>query len=283
MAYVSMIPILKKARKEKYAVGAFNILNHLTAKATIEMAEELKSPLIIQTSTSTVKYIGMRELIRFLKPMCEEASVPVAIHLDHCTDKEFAKKCIDAGWSSVMFDGSKLPLEENIKYSSEIAEYAHKKDVSVEGEIGAIFGVEDDIVVSGEAPLASVDGSKKYLEGALIDAFAPAIGTAHGLYKGKPNIHFDLFSEIEKFSPCPLVVHGGTGLEADVFKRLIDDGATKINVSTAIKIAYINGMKKYLNQHPNDLEPLKLDKYISDNVKTTVKEHIALFGSSSRA
>jgi fructose-bisphosphate aldolase class II len=266
MAYVSMNPILESARKGKYAVGAFNILNHLTAKAVIEAAEELKSPLIIQTSTSTVKSIGMIELIRFLKPMAESATVPVAIHLDHCTDKELAKKCIDAGWSSVMFDGSKLPLEDNIKYSKEIVEYAHKKDVSVEGELGAIFGVEDDIVVSGETPLATVDGSRKYLVGAHVDAFAPAIGTAHGLYKGKPNIRFDLFSDIEKISPCPLVVHGGTGLEADVFTRLIRDGAAKINVSTAVKIAYIDGMKEYLAQHPNNLEPLKLDKFVSDKV-----------------
>ena len=284
MPYVNMNPILQKARKEKYGVGAFNIVNHLIARAVIQTAEELNSPLIIQTSTSTVKSLGVKELITMLQPMAEAAKIPIAIHLDHCTDLEFTKKCIDAGWSSVMFDGSKLPLEENIKCTNEIIEYAHKKNVSIEGELGAIFGVEEDIIVrSGEGALATLEGSQRFLAEAKVDAYAPAIGTAHGLYKGKPNIQFDLFAEIEKFSPCPLVVHGGTGLDDDTFKRLIQTGGAKVNISTALKIAYFEGMKEYLSNHENDVEPLKIDKNISESIKKVAKTHMILFGSENKA
>lgn len=284
MAYVNMKQMLEKARKERYAVGAFNIVNYLTAQAVIDAAEELNSPLILQTSASTVKQIGVKELADMLIPMAKRAKIPVAIHLDHCTDIELVKKCIDAGWSSVMIDASKLPLEENIKQTKEVKEYAEGKDVTVEGELGAIVGVEDDIVVEeGEEALASVEKSKIYLEATNIDAFAPAIGTAHGLYKGEPRIDFDRFTEIEKLSSCPLVIHGGTGLAADVFKKLIALGGAKINISTAIKIAYCGGMNEYTVQRPAENNPLKLDKYVSDAVKRIAKEHIELFGSVNRA
>ncbi|WHH59919.1 class II fructose-bisphosphate aldolase [Petroclostridium sp. X23] len=283
MSYVNMGQILKKAREERYAVGAFNILNHLTAKAVIDAAEELRSPLILQTSTATVKFHGVDGLIKQLIPMAEYASIPVAVHLDHCTDADLAKKCLDAGWSSVMFDGSKKPLDENIRLTKEIAAYAKKYNATVEGELGAIVGVEEDVIVaSGDEALAKVDECKIFLEQTGIDAFAPAIGTAHGLYKGKPKINFDLFKEIEEISSCPLVVHGGTGLEGDVFKQLISLGAAKVNISTAIKIAYCSGLKSYIENNADKVEPLKLDQHVIDVVKNTTKEHILLFGSANR-
>jgi fructose-bisphosphate aldolase class II len=284
MSYVNLNQILKKAREERYAIGAFNIFNHLTARAVVDAAEELKSPLILQTSTATVKFYGVNELIRQLVPVAEAASIPVVIHFDHCTDIELAKKCLDAGWSSVMFDGSKLPLDENIRLTKEIAEYAKKLNATVEGELGAIVGVEEDVVVdSEEEALAKVDESKIFVEATGIDAFAPAIGTAHGLYKGKPKINFELFKEINEISTCPLVVHGGTGLDADVFKKLISFGAAKINISTAIKVAYCSGLKSFIADHANDVEPLKLDKYVCDIVKSAAKEHMLLFGSANHA
>lgn len=279
-----MKEMLEISRKERYSVGAFNILNYLTAKAVIEAAEELKSPLILQTSVSTVKTFGAKQLIGMLKLLVEDTAIPVAVHLDHCTDKELAMKCIDEGWSSVMYDGSKLPLAENIKITKEIVAYAKKKNVTVEGELGAIVGVEDNVAVKkGEESLATLHESKEFLASTGIDAYAPAIGTAHGLYKDAPKISFELFESIEKISPCPLVIHGGTGLDDDTFRRLIALGGAKINISTAVKIAYVGGIKEFLANATGSVDPLKLDKYSAENVKRIAKEHISLFGSENKA
>lgn len=284
MGYVNLNDLLKKAREEKYAVGAFNIVNYLTARAAIEAAEMLNSPLILQTSATTVKNIGINSLVDMVLPMIKKAKVPVALHLDHCTDVKLTKECIDAGWSSVMIDASKKPLQENIKLTREIVDYAKKRNVTVEGELGSIVGVEDDIVVEeGNFALASVEESKVYLIETGIDAFAPAIGTSHGLYKGRPKIDFERLHEIEQISPCPIVIHGGTGLEEEVFRKLIVLGGAKVNISTAIKIAYFSGMQDYTSNYPHQNNPLKLDEFVSKRVESTVKAHIGLFGSNNKA
>ncbi|MGL4606570.1 MAG: class II fructose-bisphosphate aldolase [Eubacteriaceae bacterium] len=278
MSYVNMNKILDEARNGHYAVGAFNIVNYLTAKAAVEGAEELGQPIILQTSVKTVKAFGIKEMMGFLKPIAEEAKVDVAIHLDHSTDVEFTKACIDGGWSSVMFDGSQLPLAENIKNTKDILEYANERNVTVEGELGAIVGVEDDIVVEeGMSSHANPSDCREYLLNAKIHAFAPAIGTAHGVYKGEINIDYDLFKEINDFSHCPLVLHGGTGLTDEMFHRLIALGAAKVNISTAIKIAYCQGIETFVKQNEGKTDPLKIDAYVKENVKKVVLEHIRFF------
>ena len=279
MSYVNMKTILEDARKNRYAVGAFNIVNYLTAKAAVEAAEELEQPIILQTSVKTVKAFGINEMMGYLKPIAENARVNVAIHLDHSTDVDFTKACIDGGWSSVMYDGSQLSLEENIKNTSEIVAYAQARNVTVEGELGAIVGVEDDIVVlEGNHAHANPDDCHIYLKETGIDAFAPAVGTAHGVYKGAINIDYDLFETINQFSPCPLVLHGGTGLTDEMFHRLIALGASKVNISTAIKIAYCQGMVDYTRNHADQNDPLKLDAFTKEQVKKVVTEHIRFFG-----
>ena len=221
---------------------------------------------------------GIYEMINMLKPLAENTCVDVAIHLDHCTDVDFALKCAEAGWSSIMIDASKHSLSDNIKATLKVVEYCHSKNITVEGELGAILGVEDDIIIKeGQQKLADPDDCKVYMAETNVDAFAPAIGTAHGLYEGTPIIDFALFETIKSFASCPLVLHGGTGLSDDVFIKLINLGASKINISTAIKIAYLNSIKRYISKHPNESNPLKLDKYIFDNVKDTVKYLIQLF------
>jgi len=282
MSYVNMRNLLLDARAGGYAVGAFNIVNHLTAQAAVQKAAELSSPIILQTSVSTVKQIGPKELISFLRVLAEEAPIPVAVHLDHCTDPEYVIHCLDLGWSSVMIDLSQAPFEKNLSETMRIVEYAEKKSATVEGELGAIIGVEDDIKV-GESALADPLKSLEYVIKTGVDAFAPAIGTAHGLYKGEPKLDFDLFKKLSSEIPCPLVVHGGTGLRPDVFSRLIDLGASKINVSTAIKIAYCQAMLAYASEHPEENNPLKLDKYAMEKTKACVEEHIRMFGSAGRA
>ncbi|AFA48034.1 class II fructose-bisphosphate aldolase [Acetobacterium woodii] len=278
MSYVNMKKILDNARKNHYAVGAFNIVNYLTAKAAVEAAEELEQPIILQTSVKTVKAFGITEMMSFLKPIAEQAKVEVAIHLDHSTDVAFTKACIDGGWSSVMYDGSQLALKDNIKNTKEIVAYAKPKQVTVEGELGAIVGVEDDIVVlAGNHAHAKPDDCRVYLKETEIDAFAPAVGTAHGVYKGEINIDYDLFDEINQFSFCPLVLHGGTGLTDEMFHRLIALGASKVNISTAIKIAYVQGMATYTKLNVDQNDPLKLDAFTKEQVKKVVTEHIRFF------
>lgn len=281
MSYISMRELLPAAEKGGYAAGAFNIFNYQTARAVVEACEEAASPVIIQTSVKTVKQIGITEMADFMLPLVKKAKIPVALHLDHCTDVAFAKACIDAGWSSIMIDGSHHPLETNIAMTKEIVAHAAGKPVSVEGELGAIVGVEDDIVVDAKSGmLADLDHSVLYTQQTGVDAFAPAIGTAHGVYKGEPVLDFTLFSQIKKAVETPLVVHGGTGLADDVFKRLIQLGASKINVSTAIKVSYLAASRKAAEQHK---DPLKFDAAVADAVKQTVREFLAVFGSQGKA
>ena len=262
---------------------AYNILNHLTLKAVIEECVESRSPAIIQTSVATVKFYGPEKLAKMARSEIEFADIPIALHLDHCTDQDFVRKCIDCGWSSVMFDGSGMPLYENILATKEIVAYAHPRGVSVEGELGAIAGVEDHIDVGeSEAYLANVKQSEEFVQKTGIDAFAPAVGTAHGQYKGEPKLDFDRFAEIRSVcGDIPLVVHGGTGLSHEAFDRFIRLGAAKINISTAIKQSYMKSVRRYIAENEND-KPLDFDRYIIDSVRVPVKEHIELFRSGNR-
>ncbi len=284
MPLVSMTHMLEAAARGGYAVGAFNIVNELTARAVVACAEALRAPVILQTSVSTVKQIGVLPLIGFLRPLAENAAVPVAVHLDHCKDPALARACVDAGWSSVMIDASHLPLEENIAVTADIVRYASARGVSVEGELGAIGGVEDDIVVrEGEASLADVDTSVRFTRETGVHAFAPAIGTAHGLYKGQPKLRFDRFEAIRAAVTPPLVVHGGTGLSEEAFQTLVRLGAAKINISTSLKHAYLGGIHDFLAENPDCADPLKLDKYVQARVEEDVRRHVALFEAAGKS
>lgn len=280
MAYTSLTNLLSDAKKRGYAVGAFNIFNYTTMRAVVEQCERQHSPVIMQTSVKTAKALGVEQMMDFMLPTAKKATIPVAIHLDHCTDINFAKACVDAGWSSIMLDGSHLPLEENIAATQEIVAYVKGKNVSVEGELGAIAGVEDDIVVEeGKEALADRAHAIEFTQKTGVDAFAPAIGTAHGVYKGEPKLDFTLFQDIEKTVECPLVVHGGTGLADDVFQKLIGFGATKINVSTALKVAYLTACKKAAEYK----DPLQFDAFVAEEVQKVVANFVRIFDSEGKA
>lgn len=274
--------LLLDAKRKDFAVGAFNIFNYLSARAVLVAAAENESPVIIQTSTSTVKRFGARELSKMLHALTDEAAVPVVIHLDHCASVDLAKECIDAGWDSVMIDASHEPLADNIRITKEVLAYAHRKGVYVEGEVGVIKGVEDE-VASSVARQANYDDVLTYLQETGVDAVAPSIGTAHGLYKGEPVIDFDLVARLSSTTDCPLVIHGGTGLSEEAFTRLIDCGAAKINISTALKKSYLTSVKGYFDLHPEADNPLKFDEHLELKLKETVKYHLDLFRSSGRA
>ena len=283
MGLVNVKKVLEDATKGGYAIPAFNILNHLTVKAVMEECYARRSPVIIQTSVATVKFYGVEELAAMVKSEAIFYDVPVALHLDHCTDMEFAKKCADSGWTSIMFDGSHQPFEENIRLTKEMVDHAKELGVSVEGELGAIAGVEDDINVADEdAHLADVGQSEEFVRETGITAFAPAVGTAHGQYKGEPKLDFQRFEEIRKVcGDVPLVVHGGTGLSVEAFRKFISLGAAKINISTAMKQAYMNSIRKYVEENPKNA-PLEFDRFVIHGVRDTVKEHIEIFFSGDR-
>lgn len=268
--------LLMHAKSEGYAVGAFNIFDYLSSKAAIEAANATKTPILLQTSVGTVKKFTPRGLFEMLDLLRRDSTVPILIHLDHCTDVAMCKTCVDVGWDSVMVDMSEKPLEENIALCAEVKKYAARKDVCVEGELGIIKGVEEEIVEDVEK-LASFEDSIKFLKGSGVDAFAPAIGTAHGLYKKEVNLNFDLVKQLADNTTIPVVVHGGTGLTDSQFARLIGNGASKINVSTALKYAYIDGFHNYWNSHQNEYNPIKINNAAEDSVKKIVMEHIMRF------
>ncbi len=266
------------AREHKYAVGAFNIFNYLSARAVIRAASALNAPVILQTSVTTVKKFGPLELGTMLRQLAWNASVNVVIHLDHCQDVELAKACMDAGWDSIMFDGSRLPINENIKECREVVSYAHHRGIHVEGELGRIAGVEDELFVAhDDATHANLEDSIYFVRESGIDAFAPAIGTAHGVYHGTPVIDFDLVGELNEAIEAPIVIHGGTGLSEETFRRLIALGGAKVNVSTAIKHGYIDSCKEYVTANPDKLDPIDFDQYLNCAIKDTAMEHIRIF------
>ena len=281
MSVNSLKEMLVNAKNGQYAVGAFNIFNYSSAKAAVMAAQELNSPIILQTSVSTVKTIGTKELIKMLSSLKDNAKVPIVIHLDHCKDVTLAKECVDAGWDSIMIDASSKPIEENINITLEVKHYAQKVNVCVEGELGVIKGVEEDIS-SDTQKLANYDDSIHFLNSTSIDAFAPAIGTAHGVYKTKAVLNFDLVKRLSQTTDCPVVIHGGTGLSEEDFHHLIKNGGTKVNISTAIKYAYFEAFKEYFKLNPGKPNPLKLDEYVREYIKQVVKKHITIFESVNK-
>ena len=284
MPLVTMTDMLIKAREGKYAVGAFNILDYNSMKVVVETAQELQSPVIVQTSEKTVRFWGFNPIISWIRELTQNNTIPVAIHLDHCKDLSFIQSCIDAGWSSVMIDASSKPFEENLTLSQRVVEMARPHRISVEAELGEIGGIEDDISVDEEdAHLADTKKARIFLEKVQVDCFAPAIGTAHGIYKGVPKIAFKRLEEISQLSDTPLALHGGTGLSEEVFQKCIGLGCAKINISTQLKYAFIDGFLSYHKSNPTEYNPLTILQAQYTALKQAVEENILLFGSNQKA
>jgi len=284
MPLENMNGMLAAAKEEGYAVGAFNILDYNSTKAVIEAAEDLTAPVIIQTSAKTVIFWGSSAIMSWITELVMGSKVPIALHLDHCKDLSLIAECIDAGWSSVMIDASSRPFEENLSMSKQVVEMAHPKDVSVEAELGAIVGVEDDIhVKEQDAHLADPEQAIRFCEEVQPDCFAPAIGTAHGVYKGEPKIAYDLLEDIASKTSVPLALHGGTGLADEVFKKCISLGCAKVNISTQLKYAFIDGFVDYHNAHNTEYNPLKVIGAQFDELKLGIIENINLFGGAGKA
>ncbi|MHC4188889.1 MAG: class II fructose-bisphosphate aldolase [Planctomycetota bacterium] len=284
MPLENMEVMLSKAAAEGYAVGAFNILDYNSTKAVIQAAQETNAPVIIQASAKTVIFWGAAPIISWVRELAGSTGGPIALHLDHCRDLDLIKECIDSGWTSVMIDASSKPFEENLALSRQVVQMARPKDITVEAEIGAIVGVEDDIhVKEQEAHLADPEQAVRFCREVEPDCFAPAIGTAHGVYKGEPKIAYELLEEIATKTAVPIALHGGTGLADDVFKKCISLGCAKVNISTQLKYAFIDGFVAYHNAHNTEYNPLKVIDAQFNELKAGIIEKIKLFGSAGKA
>ncbi len=284
MALENMKQMLQKARDGKYAVGAFNILDYNSMKAVVKIAEEVNSPISVQVSAKTVIFWGYAAMMAWIKEIAEESPIPVALHLDHGKDLDLIKGCIEAGWTSVMIDASAQPFEQNMALTQQVIDMARPKNVTVEAELGKITGVEDDLKVQDdESRLADPDEAVKFCEELSLDCFAPAIGTAHGIYKGEPKIAFDRLEEISGRTGLPIALHGGTGLSEEVFQKCISLGCAKVNISTQLKHAFIDEFIAYHQAHDEEYEPLKVLDAQYERLKKEIKENIERFSSIGKA
>jgi len=291
MSIVNAKEIMVEAARGKYAVGAFNITDLNQLEGVVEAAISKKSPLIIQTSVKPSKFLGLDVLVAIFRTIATAAPIPICLHLDHCTDVEYCKKCADAGYTNIMIDASKQPYEENIRQTKEIVDYCHKLgNISVEGELGTVSGVEDQIKVSeDETQLANPKQAVEFVERTGLDIFAPAIGTAHGVYKTKnPKVDFERLGQINqllngKQIKTPLVVHGGTGLPEDYIKKLIEMGGAKFNVSTELKRTMIDAQFDYINTHREEYDPGKVDEAVRKAIRDAVCHWIDMLGCADKA
>ncbi|GGE28586.1 putative fructose-bisphosphate aldolase [Pullulanibacillus camelliae] len=287
MPLVSMTEMLKKARNEQYAVGQFNINNLEFVQAILLAAEEEKSPVILGVSEGAARYFGgFKVTVEVTKVLMDEynITVPVAVHLDHGSSFEKVIQAIQAGFTSVMIDGSHYPLEENIALTKRVVEAAHAVGVSVEAELGRIGGQEDDLVVQdAEAAYAIPAECKQLIDETGVDCFAPALGSVHGPYKGEPNLGFDRMEEIKNLTGVPLVLHGGTGIPTKDVQRAIQLGHAKINVNTENQIASAKVVREVLAENPDLYDPRKYLGPAREAIKETVKGKMREFGSSQKA
>ena len=283
MPAVALREILQPAFRARYGVGAFNIVNDLTMAAVFDAAVESKSPVIIQVSVKTVKMWGAKMLQQMFAEMASRRPIPATLHLDHCPDVELIKTCVEAGWNSALFDASSLSYQDNLRLCKDLVAFAKKHGAGIEGELEAVRGIEDEVGSDLEGELVPVERCVEFIEATGIDCFAPAIGTAHGLYKAEPKINFDRVEAIVARCPTPIVLHGGTGLSSDTFKRLITAGCAKVNISTMLKITFADSLRSYLGAKPKEYDPMKLQKAVHTDLIKMAKGFMETFGSAGRA
>lgn len=289
MPLVSMREVLKAAEAGKYAVGAFGVQNLETVQAVIEAAVAERSPAILIISSGAIKYAGLQTISAIVKTLAEAAPVPIVAHLDHGESFELATQCVHAGFKSVMVDGSHHPYEQNVAMTRKVVEMAHAVGATVEGEIGKIGGVEENIVVDeAEATMTDPDEAAQFVNETGIDAVAVAIGNAHGLYKGEPKLDIPrmatIYQKVKAVDPnCALVLHGGSGTPDQMIREAIAVGVSKINIGTELKLAFVQGVRDTLATKPDVDDPRHLIKPARDAVKAVTIEKMRLFGSSGRA
>jgi ketose-bisphosphate aldolase len=277
--------ILSAAYRERYGVAAINVVNDLTLGAVLAAATEQRAPLIVQTSVKTVRSIGYDVLYGMWTTMTANVPVPVALHLDHCPDRDVISRCLETGWNSVLFDASRMPIEENQRQTVEVVAEAKRYGAQVEGEVESITGVEDGIGSDQEAARQDLDDVVRFIETTGVDVFAPAIGNAHGVYSRTPTLDAQRVSDIVARVGIPMALHGGTGMSDEQFTDLISRGCAKINISTALKVAYMKSNLEFLKQaeQKNVWDPPSLFTAVHAAVKEMAADHMRRFGSVGKA
>lgn len=297
------------ARVHQYGIGAFNFVNIETLRAIIESAKEEKSPVIIQTSTSAMKYIGKQNILPLVKAMCQKLDIPVVLNLDHGKTVEDCIEAIKLGYTNVMFDGSSLSMEENIEKTKQVVKFAHRHGVTVEAELGVLAGVEDEVSASSdEAFYTNPQDAYRFVKETKCDSLAIAIGTSHGAhkFKGTPNLRFDILQEVENLLPTtPIVLHGASsvpqqyvqlaeqygaelnnanGIPESLLKKACQYNVCKINVDTDLRLCFTASIREYLATHPQEIDMRKYNSYAIDQMKLVIKDKMKnVFNSSQKA
>lgn len=282
MPFVTTKKMLLDAQKGGYAVGAFNVENMEMVQAVVAAAEELQAPVIMQTTSSTVKYADMALFHANVKAVADASSVPVALHLDHGSSFELAMKALRKGYTSIMIDGSHDPFEENIAITKKVVDACAPSDIPVEAELGKVGGKEDDLD-GGEGGYTDPLEAKEFAERTGISCLAVAIGTAHGVYSGVPKLDLDRLSEIKEVVTIPLVLHGASGLSEEAVKESITRGICKVNFATELRIAFTEGIKEYLTNNPDTIDPKKYNAVGRENVKNLVMDRMKMCGCQGKA
>jgi fructose-bisphosphate aldolase class II len=285
VAVVPLKEIVDRAFAERYGVAAINIVNDLTLEAVLAGAVERRSPIIVQTSVKTVKSIGADVLFSMWTSLTAGIEVPVTLHLDHCPDRAVITECLAKGWNSVLFDASVLPVEENQRQTVEVVAEAHAAGASVEGEIEAIQGVEDGHGSDEESRRESLDVSLEFIRTTGVDVFAPAIGNAHGFYASTPRLDSQRVSDIVDAVQVPIALHGGSGMTDEQFRDLIARGCAKVNISTALKVAYMRSNLDFLRdaEAKDKWDPPSLFRHVRTAVVDLTTGLIDTFGSAGKA
>jgi fructose-bisphosphate aldolase class II len=282
---VPLKDVVDRAFAGRYGVAAINVVNDLTLEAVLAAAARERAPLIVQTSVKTVRSIGMDLLYAMWRELTAGIEVPVSLHLDHCPDREFISQCLRKGWNSVLFDASALPVQENQRQTIEVVAEARSYGAHVEGEIESITGVEDDIGSDEEARRQSLPVALEFIRATGVDVFAPAIGNAHGVYRSEPKLDAQRISDIVAAQPIPIALHGGTGMTDAQFTDLIARGCAKVNISTALKVTYMQANLAYLRsaEERDSWDPPSLFGAVRDAVIDLAAGHMRKFGSVGKA
>ncbi|UPA31222.1 class II fructose-1,6-bisphosphate aldolase [Terrisporobacter glycolicus] len=282
MALVTTKKMLLDAQKNGYAVGAFNVENMEMVMAVVSAAEETKSPVIMQTTPSTVKYAGFDYFYANVKVAAQKANVPVAIHLDHGNSFELAMKAYRTGYTSIMIDGSHGSFEENIALTKSVVDVCKNGNVPVEAELGKVGGKEDDLD-GGDGGYTDPLEAKEFVQRTGADSLAISIGTAHGVYKGEPKLDLNRLSQIREVVDIPLVLHGTSGVPDEIVTECVNRGICKVNYATDLRIAFTKGVKKVLEENPDTIDPKKYNSQGREEVKEYVKSKMIVVKSAGQA
>ena len=283
MSFVTSEKMLLDAQKGGYAVGAFNVENMEMVMAVIAAAEELRAPLMMQTTPSTIKYAGLDMYLANVKAAAERASVPVCLHLDHGDSFDLAMRALRTGYTSIMIDGSHNVFEENIAITKAVADACRPSGIPVEAELGKVGGKEDDLDGGTGNGYTDPLEAKEFVERTGVGSLAVAIGTAHGVYKGVPKLDLDRLAEIRKVVDIPLVLHGASGLSEEAVVESIKRGICKVNFATELRIAYTDGVKEFLAANPDAFDPKKYGKVAMEHVKEIVETRMKMCGCAGKA